>query len=176
MTASNNVELRREVYASDVKQMAGWMADEEVTHFLNEEPNISSKLENLLKQSQMNVYTHHFNRESRFYLIDLKKLGRPVGYLRLIPKQNDKLEMVIAIGDKNKWNKGFGTSAVWEGLKEAFLNLRYEKVEAKIHKDNKASQKVFKKAGFENKENRPEKSNQTMQMTCDDFLDLTLRT
>ncbi len=165
---SSEVQLRREINTSDVEQMVEWMADSEVMRFMNEKPDMFRRLEKLLEDSQMDIFTHHFNRKSRFYLVDLQDSGNPVGYLRLIPKSRDKLEMVVAIADKDKWNNGLGTRAVWEDLKEAFLHLRFDRVEAKIHKENKPSIRVFKKAGFAKKEDTAKK--ETFQLTFDEFI------
>jgi len=170
MSFSTDIKLRREINATDVEQMVEWMADEEVTRYLNEKPDMSRRLEQLLETSQMDIFTQHFNRESRFYLVEIQGATEPVGYLRLIPKNNDKLEMVVAIADKEKWNNGLGTKAVWEGLKEAFLYLRFKKVEAKIHKENKPSRKVFRKVGFDKKEDS--KAKDTFQLSFDEFLEL----
>ncbi len=170
MPYGDTVELRNEVYTCDVKKMAAWMEDEEITRFLNEKPDAAQRLKKLLKVNKMDLFTHHFKQQSLFYLIDLKEQEEPVGYLRLIPKANKKMEMVIAIGDKKKWNRGLGTTAVWEGLKKAFLYLRCKKVEVKIHKNNEASKKVFKKAGFRKKEEISGSEKHVYQLTLDKFL------
>lgn len=58
----------------------------------------------------------------------------------------------MVIADRSRWNNGLGTDSVKKGLHEAFFNLRCDKVEAKIHPQNGASRKIFRKAGFHRKE------------------------
>lgn len=156
------IELRGEIQKSDVENMVEWLNDEEVTRYLNEKPGMANSLRNILKQA-CQVLTPLFNTRGRFFMVDHSKFG-PIGYLRLVPKGEKKAEMVIAIGEKDKWNEGYGTRAVWEGLKIAFFNMRFDKVEAKIHKKNKASKKIFTKVGFW------EKRQECLEMTMSEFL------
>ncbi len=83
-------------------------------------------------------------------LVDSKFVGylncredEPVG----VPKQTGA-EMVIVIGDREKWGQGLGSHAIVEGLKHAFFKWRSEEVIAKINFKNERSRRVFKKVGF----------------------------
>jgi len=58
-------------------------------------------------------------------------------------------EIVVAIGEKDRWGQGLGKSSLWEGLKVAFFNMRLEGLYAKIHRKNKRSINLFKKLGFQ---------------------------
>ncbi len=141
-----DVKLQREVYRQDVERLANWMADEVVVEHLNEEQNVARKLQNLLAQSQLPLFSPHFNRDGCFFLITLPEEG-PIGFLRLVPKQ-DKAEIVVVIGERRHWGKGYGYQAIRKGVRHAFFELRKEKVVATIRKDNQRSRKVFRQVGF----------------------------
>lgn len=71
----------------------------------------------------------------------------PVGFVRLIKTGTD-CEIVLVIGDSDKWGRNLGASTIREGMKLAFLDMRAEKLIAKIHPDNVRSVKAFVRSGF----------------------------
>lgn len=141
-----DVKLQREVYRQDVERMAQWMADQRVVEHINEEQNIAGKLHTLLAQSHLPLFSPHFNRDASFFLITLPQEG-PIGFLRLVPKQ-DKAEIVVVIGERRHWGKGYGYQAIRKGIRHAFFEWRKEKVVATIHRNNHRSRKVFRQIGF----------------------------
>jgi [ribosomal protein S5]-alanine N-acetyltransferase len=54
---------------------------------------------------------------------------------------------------KRRWGKGFGMEAALGALEYAWAKLRLSKVYAGHHPDNRASEKILKKLGFEFIEN-----------------------
>ena len=143
---TNRIELRQEIFESDAWRIAAWLEDYDVARFLNEEQNISEVIRQTIHRVNMPVLTPLFNRGSSFFMITHNE--QPIGFLKLIPK-GEEAELVIVIGDKNKWGRGLGHNAICQGLKHAFFTLRNSKVIAKIKKENERSKKVFKKAGFQ---------------------------
>ncbi|EPY6469852.1 GNAT family N-acetyltransferase [Clostridium sporogenes] len=147
----NNVELRQEVFKSDASIIANWLEDTEITQYLNEKQNVSKSIKDIMYRINMPILTHLFNQNGSFFMVTTNE-KEPVGFLRLVPK-NNIAEIVIVIGDKDKWGKGLGTNAILQGLKHAFFQWRVEEVVAKINFKNQRSRGVFKKIGFtENKE------------------------
>ncbi|WP_138204526.1 GNAT family N-acetyltransferase [Haloimpatiens lingqiaonensis] len=142
----SKVQLRQEVFKSDACMIADWLKDNEVTQYLNERQNVSRSIEQVIYRVNMPILTHLFNQDGSFFVVTTKE-KEPVGFLRLVPKSSGA-EMVIVIGDKDKWGKGLGTNAIFEGLKHAFFNWRVDEVVAKIHCKNKRSQRAFKRLGF----------------------------
>jgi len=140
-----NVQLRREVYSNDVWKIISWMEDDEVTRYLNEYKYISNSIKQVLNRVNLPVLTHLFNNNGSFFIVCMG--DAPVGFLRLVPRHSGA-EMVIVIGDKEKWGKGFGSGAILQGLKHAFFEWRVNKVIANINTKNERSIKAFKKAGF----------------------------
>ncbi|MCY1511596.1 Regulator of nucleoside diphosphate kinase [compost metagenome] len=71
----------------------------------------------------------------------------PVGFVRLI-KTGPDCEIVLVIGNSDNWGRNLGASTIREGMKLAFLDMRSEKLIAKIHPDNARSLKAFLRIGF----------------------------
>lgn len=126
----NNVELRQEVFKSDAAIIANWLEDTEITQYLNEKQNVSRSIKDIMYRVNMPILTHLFNKNGSFFMVTTSE-KEPVGFLRLVPK-NNVTEMVIVIGDKDKWGKGLGTNAILEGLKHAFFQWRADEVVAKL--------------------------------------------
>lgn len=142
----NNVELRQEVFKSDASIIANWLEDTEITQYLNEKQNVSKSIKDIMYRINMPILTHLFNQNGSFFMVTTSE-KEPVGFLRLVSK-NNIAEMVIVIGDKDKWGKGLGTNAILEGLKHAFFQWRVDEVVAKINFKNQRSRRVFRKIGF----------------------------
>ncbi|MBY6797255.1 GNAT family N-acetyltransferase [Clostridium botulinum] len=164
----NNVELRQEVFKSDAAIIANWLEDTEITQYLNEKQNVSRSIKDIMYRVNMPILTHLFNKNGSFFMVTTSE-KEPVGFLRLVPK-NNVTEMVIVIGDKDKWGKGLGTNAILEGLKHAFFQWRANEVVAKINFKNQRSRRVFRKIGFtEDKELAKEMQ---YSMSIEEFLEL----
>ncbi len=156
------VELRREIYRQDVEKLAQWMADEKVSEYLNENQNIDHELQNLLNRSQLPLYSHHFNRNGSFFLVTLPTAG-PIGFVRLVPKQN-QAEIVVVIGERRHWSRGYGRQAIRQAARHAFFEWRKEQVVATIHQENRRSKRVFQKAGFTKSEDLTTESRFTLPL------------
>ncbi|KEH92919.1 GNAT family N-acetyltransferase [Clostridium massiliodielmoense] len=148
----NNIKLRREVFKSDAWKMIDWLQDNMVTQYLNEHDNVCSSIKDVINRVNMPILTHLFNQNGTFFIITTNATTNtnseePIGFLRLVPKKY-ATEMVIVIGDREKWGKGLGTNAIFQGLKHAFFNWRVDEVVAKINFKNERSRRAFKKVGF----------------------------
>lgn len=165
---NGKVQLRQEVFKSDAWMIADWLKDYEVTKYLNERQNVSKSIEQVIYRVNMPILTHLFNQDGSFFMVTTKE-KEPVGFLRLVPKSG-AAEMVIVIGDKEKWGKGLGTNAIFEGLKHAFFQWRVDEVVAKINYKNSRSQRAFKKLGFTEDKELPKEIQYSI--TMDEFLQL----
>lgn len=162
------IKLRREVFKSDAWKILGWLEDKLITRYLNEQQNVCKSIRDIINRINMPILTHLFNQDGTFFMI-MEDNREPIGFLRLIPKRHSA-EMVIVIGDREKWGQGFGTSAIIQGLKHAFFKWRSDEVIAKINLKNQRSRKVFKKVGF----TKDKELNKEIQysMSIDKFLKL----
>ena len=57
-------------------------------------------------------------------------------------------ELLITIGDKRYWGKGYGTDAVWLLLKLAFQRLNLHSVNLTTHATNERAIRCYEKCGF----------------------------
>ena len=163
---TGEVVLRQEVYRDDARKIAQWLESKEVTQFLNEYQNVSAGIRQVLERVPVPVVTHLFYQNWSFFMVDAEN-KEPVGYLKLVPRWNET-EMIIVVGDRQKWGQGFGTAAVSKGLRHAFFEWRSDKVVAIIHSANHRSIRIFQNAGFR----KEKKLSQEIQfcITLDDFL------
>jgi len=58
-------------------------------------------------------------------------------------------EFGIFIGEKNYWNKGYGTDATKTIVKFAFEEMNLARVYLRVYDDNPRAIRVYEKAGFE---------------------------
>lgn len=156
------------MYKNDAHKIADWLKDHEVIQFLNEGHNVTEQIRQTVERVNLPIMTHLFNQNGTFFVVCTGE-NEPVGFLRLVPKSSDT-EMVVVIGDKNKWGKGYGSRAVEEGLQYAFFEWRSKKVIAKIHKKNTRSIHLFHKKGFKFDKDLPVENQYVL--TMEDYLKL----
>lgn len=145
------VQLRQEIYKEDAWKIIDWLEDEEIIRYLNENQNVSKSIKQVIERVNMPILTHLFNQDGSFFIVTSNK-EEPVGFLRLVPKMRGA-EMVIVIGDKEKWGQGLGANAILQGMKYAFFNWRVDEIVAKINFKNQRSIRVFDKVGFKREKN-----------------------
>lgn len=165
---NGSVKLRQEVYSSDAWKIIDWLEDDEVSRYLNESQNVTDSIKQVINRVNMPILTPLFNQEGSFFVITINE-DEPIGFLRLVPK-NKSVEIVIVIGDRDKWGNGFGFNAIKEALKKAFFSWRADEVIAKINFKNERSIRVFDKVGF--KEDKQLAKEIQYTMTMDEFLKL----
>lgn len=163
-----DVQLRQEIYRSDAYRIIDWLEDDEVVRYLNENQNVCSSIRQVIDRVNMPILTHLFNDNGSFFIVTTNE-EEPIGFLRLVPK-GKSAEMVIVIGDKEKWGTGLGSNAIRQGLKHAFFYWRVDEVIAKINFKNERSIKVFNKVGF--KEERLLQREIQYSMSIHEFLKL----
>jgi len=140
------VSLRPEITRSHALTLMNWLEDERVTRYLSDSGTVSRLIEEAVDRAQMPILTHLFNRGGRFFMV-YDRHDAPVGFVRLV-KTGPECEIVLVVGDHDNWGQRIGSSAIREGLKLAFLEMRAQTVVARIHPDNIGSLKAFERAGF----------------------------
>lgn len=68
--------------------------------------------------------------------------------LHKIDWERKNCEMGIVIGEKNYWNKGYGSDAVKSIIKFAFNKLNLKSIKLDVYKYNRRAIRVYKKCGF----------------------------
>ena len=140
------ISLCPEITREHALKLMDWLEDEHVTCYLSDSRHTSRFIEQAIDRTQLPILTHLFNRGGRFFMA-YDRHDAPVGFVRLI-KSGVNCEIVLVIGDSDKWGRNLGASTIREGMKLAFLEMRAEKLIAKIHPDNVRSLKAFLRSGF----------------------------
>ena len=140
------ISLCPEITRAHALKLMDWLEDERVTCYLSDSRHTSRFIEQAIDRTQLPILTHLFNRGGRFFMA-YDRHDAPVGFVRLI-KTGAQCEIVLVIGDSDTWGRNLGTSTLREGMKLAFLDMRAEKLIAKIHPDNVRSLKAFLRSGF----------------------------
>ena len=140
------ISLCPEVTRAHALTLMDWLEDERVTCYLSDSRYVSRSIEQAIDRTQLPILTHLFNQGGRFFMA-YDRHDAPVGFVRLI-KTGSNCEIVLVIGDSDKWGRNLGARTIREGMKLAFLDMRAEKLIAKIHPDNSRSLKAFLRSGF----------------------------
>ncbi len=140
------LKFRREIYRSDLEHIIRWLDDKAVAEYLNEDQNVQDHLRRAVQESTLPIFSPQLNRDGIFFMLTLPDRG-PIGFLRLITK-GDSAEIVIVIGERSEWGKGYGFRAVRQGIRHAFFNWRKKRMIAKIDRQNERSKRIFRKAGL----------------------------
>lgn len=162
------VSLRPEITRSHAFILMNWMEDERVTRYLSDSGSVSRFIAQAVDRAQMPILTHLFNQGGRFFMA-YDRNDTPVGFVRLV-KTGAECEIVLVVGDHENWGQGLGGSTIREGLKLAFLDMRAEKVIARIHTNNMRSIKGFERCGFHLQGKTPTLN--SLSMTADRYLQL----
>ena len=140
------ISLSPEITRANALTLMDWLADEEVTHYLSDSRHVSRFIEQVIGRVQLPILTHLFNQGGRFFMA-YDQQDVPVGFVRLV-KMGQDCEMVLVIGDRANWGRKLGASAIREGMKLAFFEMRAERLIARIHPDNVRSLNAFLRSGF----------------------------
>lgn len=141
------IALCPEITRPDAFKLMDWLADEDVTRYLSDSRDVSRFIAQVMERVHLPILTHLFNQGGRFFMA-CDRHDMPVGFVRLVQTGPD-CEMVLVIGDRDNWGRHFGASAIREAMKLAFLDMRAERLVAKIHPDNARSLKLFQRCGFQ---------------------------
>ena len=140
------IALCPEITRSNALTLTDWLEDEAVTRYLSDSRNVSRMIEQVLGRVQLPILTHLFNQGGRFFMA-CDQHDVPVGFVRLV-KTGSNCEMVLVIGNRDNWGRKLGASAIREGMKLAFFEMRAERLIANIHPDNVRSLNAFLRSGF----------------------------
>ena len=140
------ISLCPEITRADALTLIDWLEDECVTRYLSDSRHVSRFIEDVIGRVQLPILTHLFNQGGRFFMA-YDQHDVPVGFVRLV-KTGPDCEMVLVIGNRDNWGRKLGASAIREGMKLAFFEMRADKLIANIHTENARSLKAFEHCGF----------------------------
>ena len=135
----------REIRKSDLSCCVEWLRDPEVTRFL------SNSVKNISEEDELQWFkTVRSSRNDIVFSIISLAENRHIGNcgLHKINWLDKTCEMGIFIGDRNFWNRGFGTSAIKLLLDFAVNAIGIENIRLQVYEYNLRAKKVYEKCGF----------------------------
>jgi RimJ/RimL family protein N-acetyltransferase len=130
----------------DLPLFVRWFADAETTRYLAGRAPFSLAMEERWFEgllARQGTSDYHF-------VACLVEDGRPIGTVGLhrLDLENGKAEFGISIGEKEVWNRGYGTEALHAICDFGFGALRLERIELEVYEDNARAIRSYEKAGF----------------------------
>ena len=128
----------------DVPLLLRWTNDPGVRHWLHRSESPPATLE--LAQARV----EEMRRDPRTLAWCIEAGGRPIGDVRLleIDTTHGRAELGIAIGEKDSWDRGYGTDAIRRVLRFAFQELGLRRVWLITDADNARGIRCYQKCGF----------------------------
>lgn len=162
------ISLCPEITRSHALMLMNWLEDEAVTRYLSDSRHVSRFIEQAIDRVRLPTLTHLFNQGGRFFMA-CDEHDVPVGFVRLVKNGND-CEIVLVIGERANWGRKLGASAIREGMKHAFFEMRAHRLVARIHPDNTRSLHAFVHSGFVRQNDTP--GTPTLVVTTERYLQL----
>lgn len=133
----------RPVEEADLPRFVEWLADPEVTRWLaavDEPPTLEDEYEWWRERRA--------DPDNVMWAIEAED-GELIGTvdLRLVPHA-PRAELGIAIQDKARWGKGYGTETVRLAVGYAFVELGLHRVELHVDEENARAIRCYEKVGF----------------------------
>lgn len=129
---SGNLVSLKPLNLADQKQIDNWNKDDKVTKYRE----VNRPGDNKLQRISFGVYDQK----------SLNLIG-DIG-IDLIDLKNKHAEIGMTIGDKNYWDKGYGTDLVRTILNFCFQKLDLNKVYLDVWEENKRAIGCYSKCGF----------------------------
>ncbi len=142
--------ILRPIEREDLKTLHKWQNDEEIMRLARSFPDNSTSLVGLEAEYDKVLKGEDLSRHD--YIIEEKTSKRPVGWgglrIHTFTKRMTSANLGLALGEKDSWNKGYGTEIVELLLKEAFEQLNLQRTEWWTFAENIPSLKLAAKMGF----------------------------
>ncbi|MCP4761172.1 MAG: GNAT family N-acetyltransferase [archaeon] len=129
-----------------IEKYQEWLTNREVTQYLSIYNPITIEMEeDWYRNMQKNNNMVHFT------IIDgiVKNSLKPIGVCSIdIDWKNRVGSVGIVIGEKDYWNKGYGTESLDLLVDYGFNTLNLNRIELDVYDHNLRAQKSYKKVGF----------------------------
>lgn len=135
--------ILRPIIMADAPRFVKWLSDPEVNKFT------SRKRMNLKEEKQWIKGLSKKLKTEKHFAIDMKdKIHIGSIDLRGIDLRDKKCKLGVLIGDKNYWNKGYGSDAIKILLDYGFKKLKLNRIELGVYSYNQRAIKVYNRLGF----------------------------
>ena len=142
MTIKGKLVTLRPIRLNDAARYVQWLSDSSINQFLIQR-NISLREERKWIKNLAKVKTDKIFAIDTAAKIHIGSVG-----LHQINLRNRRALFAIMIGDKNYWNKGYGSDATKTILRYAFETLKLHRVYLTVFNYNPRAIHVYKKLGF----------------------------
>ena len=136
----------RPVERSDLSIFVRWFADADTARHLA----IRAPFSMAMEERWFSQVVEAQGTSQYHFVICLLPDGRTIGnaVLRDIDLENGKAEFGITIGQKDEWDKGYGTEALNAICDFGFGVLRLERIYLDVYAENARAIRSYEKAGF----------------------------
>ncbi len=144
MIQGKKVNLRR-LDEGDLEKEFQWLNDPEVTRLTQGNYSLP-----VTRAQVRELFSEAVQGRRLFFAVETKD-GTLIGDAALHPidEKNRIGELLITIGEKDRWNKGYGTDAILLLLGLAFQEINLQKVELKVFEYNERAIRVYERCGFQ---------------------------
>jgi len=147
MILGEKIRLRA-IEKTDIPRFVRWMNDPEVTQFLLMSSPLSTSMEEKWFDEQLQRPPH----EGQVLAIEVQ-VGKDwihIGNtgLHAVDPVNRTAEFGIVIGEKEYWNKGYGTQATRLTLQHGFEHLNLNRIYLEVFETNPRAMQTYLSAGF----------------------------
>jgi len=144
MFAEGNKVYVRTLKRSDLAKIVQWKNDPEIAYLVRGCPIQT----NLRLESKRFDKTREEGDGTR--LMITTKQGEPIGMIALgdIDKTNKKASLGMLIGEKQYWNRGYGSDALIALIDYMFNKLDFNRVSLEVFDYNHRAKRAYEKIGF----------------------------
>ena len=161
MILGNKIRLREKNFRDTADDYA-WQTDPELARFDAVQPLITSFAKYLESYACELHYAPVTRHPFAVETLDGKHIGNCVYYG--VDEAKGEAELGIMIGNRDYWDKGYGTDAVATLVEYIFRETKLERIYLKTLVDNYRAQKCFERCGFNQCGNRVRNGNNFLLM------------
>jgi RimJ/RimL family protein N-acetyltransferase len=128
----------------DLPLLVKWKNDAEIADLVRGAPiNTTYDIEN--RRYEKGLCEHDAVR-----LIIETLPGIPIGFITIsdIDKENQKADIGMLIGEKEYWDRGYGTDSLVTLLKHLFFDLGFNRIGLEVFEYNTRAKRVYENIGF----------------------------
>lgn len=131
---------------SDIPAFVRWFSDGETTRYLKMRAPMSLASE----EKWFEAMLERQGKSDYHFVICLLADGRAIGTAGLheLDLSSGSAAFGISIGEKDEWNKGYGTDALNAICDFGFGELRLERIWLEVYAPNARARRSYEKAGF----------------------------
>ena len=143
LITGDKVQLRP-ITAADFTRIVTWSNDVEVCRY------IDGDFPATLDDCQIWLQRADSDRHNQRFAITILENSELIGDIELdhITWRSGDAELRIRIGERNHWDKGYGTDAVRALLSHAFVHMNLSRIYLRVFSENQRAIRCYEKSGL----------------------------